>query len=148
MLAALFVLVIAIGAIAAGVGYVRAAHRMRGFKTTRGRITSREAARVVGFDRQEARWGSGGGYTPAFTYTYEVAGTTFTGDKLGYATEGLKKRIAEERVAAMPDEVDVYYNPADPSEAYLRTNSATFGWVLAVGGGVLALGAVIALVAA
>ena len=147
MLAALFVLVLAAGAIAAGVGYIRAAHRMRGFQTTKATITGREVVPVPAFDRKEARYGKGGGWTPKFTYTYEVGGTTFTGDKLGYATSGLKRRIADQEAESMPEQVDVHYDPGNPSEAYLRTNSATLGWVLAVGGSIFALGALIALLA-
>jgi hypothetical protein len=148
MLAAIFVLVIAAGSLAAGVGYVRAARRMRGFATTRGRITGRATEMVTAVDGREARWGDGGNYAPKFTYTYEVGGRTFSGDRLGYAKRGLKKSIAEQRAAAMPDEVDVHYNPADPADAYLETNTTTLGWVLVALGVVLALGDLIALVPA
>src|SRR3954453_8697568 len=148
MLGALFVLLIAAGAIAAGVGYVRAAHRMRGFQTTRGHIRSREVIQIAPLTRGgEGRFGKGGNHTPKFTYAYEVAGTSYTGDKLGYATRGFKESIAEQKAAAMPDEVDVHYNPADPAEAYLETNSAALGWGLIVLGVVLSLGALIALAA-
>jgi hypothetical protein len=146
MLAALFVLVIALGALAAGVGYVRAAHRMRGFKTTKGTVIGREVVAIPPFDRREGRWGRGGGYSPKFTYTYEVGGKGYTGEKLGYATSGLKRSIAEQEAEAMPEQVDVHYSPADPTEAYLRTNSATVGWFLTALGVVLGLGALVALV--
>jgi hypothetical protein len=148
MLGALFVLAIAAGALAAGVGYVRAAHRMRGFQTTRGHITSREVIRMATLNRGgEGRFGRGGSHAPKFTYVYEVAGTSYTGDKLGYATQGLKQSIAEQQAADMPDEVDVHYNPATPAEAYLQTNSATLGWGLIALGVVLSLGALVALAA-
>ena len=139
MLAGIFVLVIAAGAIAAGVGYIRTARRMRGFATTRGRIVSREVYDDINFSNVEARFGQGGGFTPKFTYTFEVDRKSYTGDKLGYTTRGYKKSVVEQKLAAMPDDVDVHYNPADPTEAYLETNSATGGWLLMLLGDVLAL---------
>jgi hypothetical protein len=146
MLAALFVLVIAAGAIAAGVGYVRTAKRMRGFETTQGTITSRDVDLIpAATSRRDPRCGKGGSWTPKFTYTYDVAGSRYTGDRLGYATRGFRRSVAEQQSAAMPDQVQVHFNPADPSEAYLQTNTATFGWALLALGVLLALGAVIAL---
>src|SRR3954451_5507625 len=97
-----FVLVIATGAVAGAVGYVRVAHRMRGFQTTRGHITRREVIQIATLTRGgEGRFGKGGNHTPKFTYSYEVAGTSYKGDKLGYATQGLKQSIAEQQAADM-----------------------------------------------
>ena len=59
-------LVIAIGAILAGRGYVRTARRMRTYETTRGRVFKRELATVAG-DTREGVWGKGGGYRPKVT---------------------------------------------------------------------------------
>ena len=144
MLAGIFVLVIAAAAIAAGVGYIRTAKRMRGFATTRGRITGREVYDDINFSNVEPKYGAGGGYTPKFTYTYTVDGKTFTGDKLAYTTRGYKKSIVEQKVAAMPDEVDVHYNPQDPSEAYLQLEPNTrTGWLLIALGDFLTLIALI-----
>src|SRR4051794_32781237 len=119
MLAGLFVLLIAGGALAAGAGYVRTARQMRGFQTTRARVVGRETVALVVFDggKREARWGSGGGYTPKFTYTYEVGGQTYTNDKWTYATRGYKQAIADQKARDMPEDVEVHYNPADPREA-------------------------------
>jgi Protein of unknown function (DUF3592) len=146
MLAGIFVLVIAVGALAAGVGYVKTARRMRGFQTARGRITSREVYDDITFPNQEAQFGDSGGYRPKYTYAYEVAGKAYNGDKLSYATRGYKKSVVEQKIAAMPEEVDVHYNPDDPSEAYLETNSTTLGWFCIAIGIVLALGALVGIV--
>ena len=136
MIVGLFLLVLAAGAIAAGVGYVRAARRMRGFAVARGRVVGREVTTLPTCDRREGVWGSGGGSMPKVTYTYEVDGRTYTSDRWSYAYKGLKRAVAQRMADAVPDEVDVHYNPADPAEAYLETNSATAG-VLITGLGVL-----------
>ena len=71
---------------------------------------------------------------PAVSYAYTVAGTDYTNDKFSYAFKGLKKDLAEQQLRAIPDEVDVHYDPAKPQEAYLQTNTPTIGrWLIAVG---------------
>jgi hypothetical protein len=59
---------------------------------------------------------------------------------------GLKRSVAEQRLAAIPDEVDVHYDPAAPQEAYLVKHSPAIGIALIAGGCVGALvGLVLAL---
>jgi hypothetical protein len=128
-------MVISLGAILAGRGYVRTSRRMRSFQTTRGRVFKRELATVAG-DTREGVWGKGGGYRPAVTYVYTVEGVEHTSDKVSYAHRGLRKSLAEQALAAIPDEVDVFYDPADPDEAYLVRHSPRLGHWL-IGGGVL-----------
>jgi hypothetical protein len=57
---------------------------------------------------------------------------------------GLKQELAQREADAVPDAVDVHYDPAKPSESYLHTNAPTLGYWLAGGG---LLGALIALAA-
>jgi hypothetical protein len=133
MAGAIALLVISCGALAAGWGHVKTARRMRGFATTRGTVIGRELATLTGGER-EGRWGTGGGYRPQVIYTYEVDGETFTSNRWSYAARGFKKRIAEQQLAAVPDEVDVHYDPAAPHEAYLQTNTPTVGYLLLAGG--------------
>ena len=135
MVAAIALFVISLGAIAAGRGYVRTAKRMRSYATTRGRVTQRELA-VVGGDAREGRWGKGGGYRPKATYVFSVDGVEHTSDKVTYAHRGLRKSLAEQALAAIPDEVDVHYDPQDPDEAYLVKHSPRLGYWL-LGGGIL-----------
>jgi hypothetical protein len=141
----IFALVIFGGMLVAGVSYIRTAHRMRTFATTRGRIVGREVVDDINFDNQEAVFGDGGGFTPKYTYTYAVGATTYTGDKLGYATRGYRKRLVEQKLAAMPDEVDVHYDPANPRDAYLELNTPTMGWWFIAGGTLGVLVVVVAL---
>jgi hypothetical protein len=76
--AAIALLVISLGAIAAGWGYVRMAQRMRSFATTRGTVLARELAVMPGGDTREGRYGRGGGYRPKVTYAYTVDGVGYT----------------------------------------------------------------------
>jgi hypothetical protein len=142
--AGLFVLVLSGAAIIAGRGYVRTARRMRAFRTTRGAVVARELLEVPG-DNREGRWGDGGGFMPKPTYTYVVDDVSHRSDRYSYALRGYKRSVAEQRLAAIPDEVDVHYDPAAPQEAYLVTHSPAIGMALIAGG---SIGALIGLVLA
>ncbi len=141
MASALFLLVLSVGMIAAGWGYVKTARRMRAFETTRGTVIGREVATLTGGHR-EGRWGKGGNYRPLVIYTYDVGGVSYTSDRFSYAARGYKRGVVEQQLAALPDEVDVYYDPASPQEAYLEKHSPTIGNLLVAGG---AAGVLIAL---
>ena len=158
MAAALFLLVLCGAFVWVGTRYVRTARRMRSYGVARGRVIAsfgpaaevfrrevdREVIVVPGtVDTREGRFGSGGGYTPKPTYTYVVGSRTYTNDRVGYAYRGLKKTVAEKNLAAIPDEVDVHYDPDNPQEAYLETNGPVLGFALILGG---TLGVLVALV--
>ena len=121
---------------AAGLKYVSMARKMRSFNTTRGTVLSREVVPTAASLGREGRWGSGGNYQPKVTYTYSVDGAEYRSDRLTYSTAGLKRSVAERAVAAVPDDVTVHYDPADPSQAYLQTNSPNLGYALLAGGAV------------
>lgn len=125
-------IVISLGAILAGRGYIRVAKRMRGYATTRGRVLKRELARTAG--GREGRFGQGGNYRPLVTYAYVVDGIERTSDKSGYAHRGLRESVAREQLRAVGDVVDVYYDPEDPDQAYLEKHTPGLGYWL-VGGG-------------
>ncbi len=135
MVAAIAILVISLGAILAGRGYTQTAKKMRSFAATRGHVTAREVVMMAGLNR-EGRWGQGGNYRPKVTYDYTVDGVAYTSDKTTYAHRGLRRSLAEQQLAAIPDEVDVYYNPAAPDEAYLEKHTPALGRYLVVGGSI------------
>ena len=145
MASAIFLLVLSVGMIAAGWGYVKTARRMRAFETTRGTVIGRDVTTLTGGYR-EGRWGRGGNYRPLVIYTYEVGGVSYTSDRSSYAARGFKRSVVEQQLAALPDEVDVYYDPASPQEAYLERHSPTIGNFLVAGGAVGVLIAVLLLV--
>jgi hypothetical protein len=142
--AGIFLLVLAAGAIAAGRGYVQTARRMRGFATTRGTVTARGVAALHG-DTREGRLGRGGNYQPKVSYDYSVAGVAHSSDRWSYAARGRRRSLAEQTAAAVPDEVDVFYDPANPGEAYLHTHTPRVGYWLVALGVVLALIGLVAL---
>jgi uncharacterized protein DUF3592 len=128
-------LVISIGAIAAGQGYIKTANRMRSFATARGTVLEREVGTVPSGDRTEGRWGKGGGAVPKVTYRYTVEGVEYTNDRWSYAWRGMKRSIIEEQLKTIPDEVPVYYDPAKPAESYLELHTPNTG-VYLIGGGI------------
>ena len=135
MLYGIGVLVISIGAIAAGSGYIKTANRMRSFATARGTVLKREVGTVPSGDRTEGRWGKGGGAVPKVTYRYAVEGVEYTNDRWSYAWRGMKRSLVEEQLKTIPDEVPVYYDPAKPAESYLELHRPNTG-VYLVGGGI------------
>jgi hypothetical protein len=147
VIVAVFILVLAIGAIVAGVGYARKANAMRGFQMTTGRVVGRDVVAITG-DRTEGRWGDGGGWTPRITYAYSVDGEDLTGDRVAYAPSGLKRSVAERRAAAYPDEVLVWYDAADPRDACLERHTPRLGRVLVAGGVIAAVCALVGIIAA
>ena len=145
MLVGIFLLVISAGAVAAGVGYIRTAKRMRTFATTTGTIVERKVGRMATVNQGgpgDPAFGKGGNFTVQVAYTYEVGGQTHRSDKYSYATKGWRSTVAQEKLDAIPDQVQVHYNPASPDEAYLELNTPTTGYWLTAGG---VLGALIGL---
>jgi hypothetical protein len=108
---------------------------MRSFATTRGRVTAREVVKISGLSR-EGKWGQGGTYRPKVTYDYTVDAVTYTSDRTSYSHRGLRRSLAEQQLAAIPDDVEVYYDPAAPEEAYLERHTPALGRYGLVGGGV------------
>ena len=143
MFEGIVLMLISLGAIAAGRGHVAKARQMRGFQTARGRVIARELAVIPSGDVVEGRWGRGGGYWPKATYTYEVGDTTYTGDRRQYGWVGLKQSVAQAELDAIPDEVEVHYDPSDPQDAYLIRHKPALGHGLVAGG---TFGVLIALV--
>jgi hypothetical protein len=135
VLSAIFLFVLSLGAIAAGMGSIRTSDRMRSFAVTPGTVIARDV-QLIGTlgGPPAARWGKGGGYAPKVTYTYAVDGTTYTSDRWTYAQRGLQRALALERAQALPDSVAVHYNPTKPEEAYLETHTPKLGRWLILGG--------------
>lgn len=80
-------------------------------------------------------------YTPAVTFQYEVAGTTYTGTKVTRASEGTSdgakvKRIIDRYPAGA--KVQVLVDPKDPATAYLEVGTSVGAVFLMVFGGVFA----------
>lgn len=73
-------------------------------------------------------------YYPELTYSYTVDGQTYSSSRyaLGESAPDFKEREeAQAAASAQPagSNVNVYYDPADPSSAVLRTGASTGSWV-------------------
>jgi Protein of unknown function (DUF3592) len=88
---------------------------------------------------QRTRGAKGGAvYTPVLLYTYAVDGVEYNGDtrKLAWSS-GWNKSIAKRKLYAVPDDVPVLYNPADPASSALEPPSRGSLWFWAAIGVVL-----------
>jgi hypothetical protein len=118
---------------------------MRSFHSVRGKVIARRVVIVPSGNTMTGRFGDGGGFTPQVTYRYVVDGVERESNKLARAVRGYKKSVAEGKLAEIPDDVVVWYDPADPSEAYLQKHGTALGYVLFAFGVCLATGALLSL---
>src|SRR4051794_30353043 len=121
MAAAILCVIVGVGFVLAGLGYVRKARAMRSFRSTRGTVTFRDL--VVVSNTREGVYGAGGGDAPRVRYRYSVDGRELEGNKISYAPQGRKRSIAEADLARIPSEVTVWYAPHKPEDAYLERHT-------------------------
>jgi len=143
MLTKLFALLLGLAFVYVGNMYSSLARRMRWFKSTSGRVVARAVVVVPSGDTTTGRWGEGGGYTPQVTYRYVVDGVELESNKIGRAIYGYKRAVAERKLAEIPEQVVVWYDPNRPSEAYLQKHGPALGYAILSLGVLLVLGAVI-----
>lgn len=114
------------GLVACGLGLVafwaaRSMHRLRrrvlGWPSVPGRVTVRQVIRPTDRGRTSA---PAFRFAPDVRYTYRVDGVEYTGDKttLPWSATG-SRRSAEKVLAAIPDDTEVRYDPADPRTSCL-----------------------------
>jgi hypothetical protein len=140
----IFVLLFGLALAWVGNMYSSLARRMRSFKSVPGKVIGREIV-VMSAGTREGRYGEGGGYTPQVTYRYVVDGVEHESNKLARGHSGYKRAVAERKLAEIPDQVVVWYDPEKPSEAYLQKHGPALGYGILVLGVCLAGGAVISL---
>jgi hypothetical protein len=71
-------------------------------------------------------------YLPRIVYAYEVGGNSFEGDDIGWSVSASKPSVAEKYVRRYPlqSPVQVFYNPADPTQSTLAASGTTVALVL------------------
>jgi len=81
-------------------------------------------------------------YMPKVTYEYQVNGQKYIGDGIGFGNATYGKQKADNIAAAYPQgsQVDIHYNPADPSKAVLEPKSVGGGNLIALGIIMIAVG--------
>ncbi len=141
----IFVLLLGLAFVYVGNGYRALAHRMRTYRSVPGRVVAREVVVVPSGNTRTGRYGDGGGYTPQITYRYVVEGAELTSNKLAAAIRGYKRAIAERKLEEIPDAVVVWYDPKNPSEAYLTRHGPALGYAILVLGAGLVAGALVGL---
>jgi len=142
----LFALFLGLAFAYVGGAYSALARRMRSYRSVSGKVVAREVVVVPSGDTTTGRWGEGGGYTPQVTYRYVVDGVELESKKIARAIRGYKHAVAERKLAEIPEQVVVWYDPDQPSEAYLQRHGPAFGYVILALGVALVAGALVSLV--
>ena len=102
----------------------------QGWPAVRGELTDARVDRSTDSD-------GGASYIPRLRYTYQVSGTTFTGDKItfgfhqSYGSEAKAQAVLQRYPVG--SNAMVYYNPANPGEAVLERAAGGFGVSLVIG---------------
>jgi len=145
MLAKVFVLLFGVACSLVGNMYASLARRMRTFKSVPGKVIAREVVLMPSGNTRTGKWGEGGGYTPQVTYRYVVDGVELESNRTAAALQGFKRSVAERKLAEIPEQVVVWYDPNKPSEAYLRKHGAAVGYAILAFGMCFVGGALISL---
>jgi hypothetical protein len=116
---AIFVLAISAAALVTGVAMMAASRKARSWPVVAGQVVERGVgpATTTGASR------AGRYFEPRVTYTYEVAGKAFRGHRIGLAPDAFDEDKAKRVADALPAQVEVHYNPDDPSDAVLEPSS-------------------------
>ena len=141
----IFALLLGLAFVYVGNSYRALAHRMRTYRSVPGRVVAREVVVVPSGNTRTGRYGDGGGYTPQVTYRYVVDGAELTSNKLAASIAGSKRAVAERKLEEIPDAVVVWYDPKNPSEAYLTKHGPALGYAILVLGVGVVLGALVGL---
>ena len=142
MIVSIFVIVLGafllVGALTLGVK----SYRVRGFPRTTGRVVEREIGPST-----SAQSNTGKVVEPRVRYTYQVNGKEYSGSKIGLDTRAYDPASAKRVLAAIPDEVEVHYNPTNPEEAYLEPSSLGLAIVFLLFGAGAFIGGALSLLA-
>jgi hypothetical protein len=112
---------------------------MKNWPTTAGRIIRSEITTTVQQHRRPNRPRGDYDvtmYVPRIVYAYEAGGHSFQSDGIGWSTSANRRSVAEKQVKRYPlqSQVQVFYNPDDPSQATLSPSVgklALFLWFIA-----------------
>jgi len=126
----ILLLLIGTGALAAGWKALSTSLRARRWPVVPARIVERGVgpATTAGSSRP------GRYFEPRVTYAYTVEGKSYTGDRIGLSKNAYDRDSAERVARALPEIVEVRYNPGDPGDAFLQPSALAAGVVIVVAG--------------
>lgn len=147
MIIRLFPLIFGILTLAAGAGFclyglliLLRSRRYRQFPVAAGAMTRLELIERKGYNRISDRLVSS--YIPVMDYKYSVNGKAYTGDRFTFRKVSVNEKLAGRirETFAPGAKVNVFYNPADPSDAVVNTSGGDisgqflFGSILTIFG--------------
>ena len=113
-----------------GCGYIlMKSMKVRGWPVARGRIVEKSVGEAKVPSPQVDVY-----FEPRVKYEYAVDGRTYTGDRVYSTHQTFDRGDAQKVVDRLPPEVDVYYDPGQPAEAYLFPTSILWPSVGLAGG--------------
>jgi hypothetical protein len=142
MITGIFILVLSFAALLFSISMGKRSIRLLRWPRTTAAIPDKEVVRsdkALG-PTPSARW------EVRLTYTYSVNRKEYRGDKIWPYLEVLNKENAAKLMNKPETGIPVYYNPADPAEAYLKRNSLTWAVIvffLGLAGIVIGLGMIL-----
>jgi hypothetical protein len=126
----LFILCLGVAFALVGNMYASLARRMRSYKSVPGKVIARAVVVVPSGNTTTGKWGDGGGYTPQIAYRYSVDGIERVSNNIPRAVRGYKHAVAERKLAEIPENVVVWYDPDKPNEAYLHKHGPAIGYAI------------------
>lgn len=132
---AIFILVIGVAAMVAGITMLSASLKARAWPVVTGRIVERTVrpSTTTGASRP------GRYFEPRVTYDYTVEGITYTGHRITLTANAYDEDKARRIANELPDRVEVRYNPRDPNQAVLQPSAITMSVAILIGGAITLL---------
>ena len=131
----IFLLVIGAAGAVGGVIMLSTSLKIRSWPVVQGRIVEKG----VGPSTTTGASRPGRYFEPRVTYDYTVDGKAFQGHRIGMTTEAYDEDKARRVVAALPDTVEVHYDPSNPSDAVLQPSAIGMSLLVLIFGAIAVL---------
>jgi hypothetical protein len=128
---AIFILLIGAVAVVASVTLMSASRKARGWPVVTGRIVERS----VGPSTTTGASRPGRYFEPRVT----VGGKPYQGHRIAMTTEAFDEGKARRAVDALPDSVEVHYDPSNPADAVLQPSAIGMSILILVFGAIAVL---------
>jgi hypothetical protein len=102
-------------------------------------VTGRIVERSVGPSTTTGASRPGRYFEPRVTYDYTVDGKPYQGHRIAMTTEAFDEGKARRAVDALPDSVEVHYDPSNPADAVLQPSAIGMSILILVFGAIAVL---------